>query len=143
MKKIFSVSILGALIILVGANGVFARSHRHYSPDSFLTFSCFVQPLSFGYKHRVHDNVYAVGTLDYLRSDEDLEFRVGAEYLFPRKIIIFKLYGGTGLQTSRNEGYQYPYVTIGTNFLFLYAEIIHPLKSKMGPNYRGGFSFRF
>jgi len=143
MKRLLLKGMLGILVVLVISSGMPARTYRRPAADNFLTFSCFIQPLSFGYKHRVHDYLYANTNLDYIRSDSDLEFRLGAEYLFPRKIIIFKLYGGGGLQFSRNEGYQYPYVAIGTNFLFLFAEIIHPLKSEMGPKYRAGFSFTF
>lgn len=106
-----------------------------------LTFP--VNPVGIGYKHQIFKNVYATGNLDYYRSISDLEFRVGTEYLFPPKIVIFKFYSGCGVQFSRNNGYQYPYITVGTNFIFFYSEIVLPLKSGISPNYRIGFNFRF
>lgn len=143
MKKILLISLLVALIIpLLTATG-FARGRRLSTPGHFLTFSFFINPVNIGYKHRLFDNLYATTSLDYRRSITDLELQAGAVYLIPRKIIIFTLYGGGGIQFSRNEGYQYPYLTVGTNFLFLFTEIIHPLENGMEPKYRFGFSFKF
>lgn len=144
MKKILSISLSGVLIFLICASGVFARSHhRNYSSKNYLTFSWFLKPASLGLKHRLFRNVYATGNLDYRNSSNDLEFQAGAVYLIPRKIIIFRLYGGGGYQFSRNEGYQYPYVTVGTNFIFLFSEIIYPMRNGIDSKYRFGFSFKF
>lgn len=144
MKKMLSISLLGVLIFLICASGAFARSHhRNYSPKNYLTFSWFLKPASLGLKHRLFSNVYATGNLDYRNSSNDLEFQAGAVYLIPRKIIIFRLYAGGGYQFSRNEGYQYPYVTVGTNFIFLFSEIIYPMRNGMDSKYRFGFSFKF
>jgi len=87
--------------------------------------------------------VYATGNLDYRQSVDDLEFQAGAVYMFPVKILIFRLYTGGGYQFSRNEGYQYPYVTVGTNFLFLFSEVIYPMETATDPKYRFGLSFKF
>lgn len=144
MKKILSISLLGVLIILISASGAFARSyHRDYGTKNYLTFSWFLKPASLGLKHRLFSNVYATGNLDYRDSINDLEFQAGAVYLFPVEIIIFKFYAGGGYQFSRNEGYQYPYVTVGTNFLFLFSEVIYPMRSGMDSKYRFGLSFKF
>jgi len=143
MRKIFLIILLLALIFLLFTAHGFARERKHSSPGHFLTFSFFINPVNIGYKHRISDNVYATVNLDYRRSISDLEFQTGAVYLIPRKILIFQLYGGGGFQISRNEGYQYPYLTVGTNFLFLFTEIIHPLENGKEPKYRFGFSFKF
>ncbi len=143
MKKTLFIGLMVALIIpLFAANGI-ARERRPCAPGHFLTFSFFINPVSIGYKHRLFDNLYAATNLHYRSSITDLELQTGAVYLIPRKILIFTLYGGGGIQFSRNEGYQYPYLTVGTNFLFLFTEIIHPLESGMEPKYRFGFSFKF
>ena len=143
MKKMLLISLLVALVIpLFTAIGT-ARERKPSAPGHFLTFSFFINPVNIGYKHRLSDNFYATANLHYRRSITDLELQTGAVYLIPRKIIIFTLYGGGGIQFSRNEGYQYPYLIVGTNFLFLFTEIIHPLESGKEPNYRFGFSFKF
>jgi hypothetical protein len=81
--------------------------------------------------------------MDYVSSETDLLFQAGAAYVLPRKILVFRLYGGGGIEISRNHGFMYPYVVAGTKFLFLYGEIVHPLQSHSTPNYRFGFSFSF
>jgi len=78
-----------------------------------------------------------------MQSVNDLEFQASAVYMFPVKILIFRLYTGGGYQFSRNEGYQYPYVTVGTNFLFLFSEVIYPMETATDPKYRFGLSFKF
>ena len=106
-----------------------------------LTFP--VYPSGLGYKHPIFKNFYATGNLNYTNHESDLICRTGIEYLFPVKILIFKFYTGTGLQFSRNVGYQYPYASIGTQFLFFYNEMVVPVKKDRGFLYRFGFSFRF
>jgi hypothetical protein len=81
--------------------------------------------------------------MDYVSSASDLEFQTGALYIIPKKILIFQFYGGAGLQFSRNTGYQYPYINLGTRFLFLFSEVIHPLRHGTQPRYRFGLSFSF
>jgi len=143
MKRLFLISTLGILIILISTSGTSAKSHRDSSTKNYLTFSWFFKPASLGTKLRVINNVYATGNLDYRDSTNDLEFQAGAVYLFPPKILIFRLYAGGGYQFSRNEGYQYPYVTVGTNFLFLFSEVIYPWKRGKDPKYRFGLSIKF
>ena len=127
------------LFILIG--GLVSAKDR--APKGYLNFSFFINPLDIGYQHRLVDNLYGTANLDYQGSETDLKFRTGAVYLIPRKIIVFRLYGGGGIQYSRNHGYQYPYLTVGTRFLFLFTEIIHPFESGATPEYRLGFSITF
>jgi hypothetical protein len=146
MKKLLTVGMIGLLMFAYCAAGSFAghkerRSFR--SQDNFVTFSFFINPLSLGYKHRLAGNVFLTGNMEYVSSESDLLFQGGAVYMLPRKILFFRLYGGGGIEMSRNYGYMYPYVVAGTKFFFLYTEIIHPLQSHSTPSYRFGFSFTF
>jgi hypothetical protein len=119
------------------------RPRSYQAPDNFVTFSFFIHPISLGYQHRLTGNLFLTGNMDYVNSESDLLFQAGAAYMIPRKILFFRFYGGGGIEMSRNHGYMYPYVMAGTKFLFLYAEIVHPMQSKSSPNYRFGFSFSF
>lgn len=146
MKRIITSGMLGLLIIAFSATDALGRNRRsksYQSPDNFVTFSCFIQPLSFGLKHQIVRNLFLTGGMNYLRDDEDLLFQAGAAYMIPRKILFFRLYGGGGLEMSRNRGVMYPYLMAGTKFLFLFAEIYHPLEEERTPGYRFGFSFSF
>jgi len=143
MRKLFLISILMVLIISIGSTEILANSPRDSSSKNYLTFSWFFKPASLGTKLRIANNVYATGNIDHRDSTKDLEFQAGAVYLFPPKILIFKLYAGGGYQFSRNEGFQYPYISVGTNFLFLFSEILYPMKSGLDPRYRAGFSIKF
>ena len=146
MKRSLTVGIMGLLVFSFCAVGSFAerRGPRSFqSKNHFVSFSFFINPVSLGYKHRLEGNMFLTGDMDYVSSDSDLRFRIGAAYVMPRKILIFRLYGGGGIEMSRNRGYRHPYVVVGTKFLFLYTEIIHPLRSHSSPTYRFGFSFTF
>jgi hypothetical protein len=146
MKKILMTGMLVLLIVSFCATDTLAKhrgSRPYQSPDNFVTFSCFIQPLSFGLKHQVVRNVFLTGNMDYLRADEDLLFQAGAAYMIPRKILFFRLYGGGGLEMSRNRGVMYPYLMAGTKFWFLFAEIYHPLEKERTPGYRFGFCVSF
>lgn len=143
MKKRFLTFLTGTIIILFSASGILAEPNRNYPDKNYLNISWFLKPASLGLKARLFSNVYATGNLDYRQSVNDLEFQAGAVYMFPVKILIFRLYTGGGYQFSRNEGYQYPYVTVGTNFLFLFSEVIYPMETATDPKYRFGLSFKF
>ncbi len=143
MKKHLTIGILALFILISCATDTFASSRRFQAPDNYVTFSFFIHPVSVGYKHRVTGNVFLTGNMDYVNSDADLLFQAGAAYMIPRKILFFRLYGGGGLEMSRNRGVMYPYVGVGTKFWFLYAEINHPLEKERTPTYRFGFSFSF
>ena len=146
MKKYLTVGLMGLLVFSFCATDTFAKNRRsrsYRSQGNFVTFSFFIQPLSVGYKHRLTGNVFLTGNMDYVSSESDLLFQAGAAYMLPRKILFFRLYGGGGIEMSRNHGYMYPFVMAGTKFLFLYAEIVHPMQSKSTPTYRFGFGFSF
>lgn len=146
MKKYLTIGLVVLLVFSFSATDTFAkhrRSRSYQAPDNFVTFSFFISPVSVGYKHRLSGNLFLTGNMDYVSSESDLLFQAGAAYMLPRKILFFRLYGGGGIEMSRNHGYLYPYVVAGTKFLFLYAEIIHPMQSHSTPNYRLGFSFSF
>jgi hypothetical protein len=143
MKRSLIISILVVIVLTCGATDIFAKSSRFQKHENYVTFSFFIQPYSFGYKHAIYRNVFLTGNLDYESSDADLLFQAGAVYMIPRKVLFFRLYGGGGLELSRNRGVMYPYVVVGTNFLFLFAEIYHPLEKERTPGYRFGFSFSF
>jgi len=144
MKRYLTMGLMVLLVFAFCATDTYAehrRSRSFRSPDNFVTFSFFINPVSVGYKHRLTGNVFLTGNMDYVSSESDLMFQAGAAYVLPRKILFFRPYGGGGIEMSRNHGYMYPYVSFGTKFLFLYAEIVHPLQNKSTPNYRFGFSF--
>ena len=144
MRKFFSIIILMVLIISISSTEILANSSSDAKTKNYLTFSLFVfQPSSLGTKVKVAENVYATGNIDYRDSNRDLELQAGAVYLFPKKFLIFKLYAGGGYQFSRNEGFQYPYVSVGTNFLFLFSDVVYPIRSGSDPKYRFGFSIKF
>jgi len=146
MKKYLSIGLMGLLALGFCATDTFAkhrRSRPYRSPDNFVTFSFFIHPVSLGYQHRLSGNLFLTGNMDYVSSESDLLFQAGAAYMLPRKILFFRLYGGGGIEMSRNHGYRYPYVVAGTKFFFLYAEIVHPMQSHGTPSYRLGFSFTF
>lgn len=132
---------LAGLLIFVLVGGIL--SAKKSAPKGYLNFSFFINPLDIGYKHRLVDYLYGTVNLDYQSSESDLKFRTGAVYFIPRKILIFRFYGGGGFQYSRNQGYQYPYVSVGTHFLFLFSEVIHPIERKSTPEYRFGFNIKF
>lgn len=143
MKKFIAVSLLGVFVMGFCATDVFARRKKFEPPDHYLTLSFFISPWSVGYKHLLSRNLYLTGNLDYSSGDEDLIFQAGAAYMVPRKILIFRFFGGGGLEFSRNNTSMYPYVTIGTKLWILHFEIIHPLLRNRSPGYRFGFIFPF
>ncbi|MGB8952930.1 MAG: hypothetical protein WCC06_09750 [Candidatus Aminicenantales bacterium] len=144
MKKCLSIGLLGLVILMLSFSSTEART-RYYSPaDNYLNVSLFLlHPLSVGYKHQVRTNFFLTGNMDYSSQEKDLLFQAGAAYMIPKKFLIFRFYGGGGVEFSRNNGYSYPYVSIGTNFWVLYSEIVHPLRSSSEPGFRFGFSLAF
>jgi hypothetical protein len=143
MKKLYLIIILILLATLLSSNELIARSHRSYPAQNYLNFSWFLRPTSLGVKTRLFSNVYATGNLDYRKSIDDLELQAGAVYMFPVKILIFKLYAGGGYQFSRNEGFQDPYANVGTNFWVFFTEAVYPIDSLTDPKYRFGLSIKF
>jgi len=143
MKK-FRIFILIAFIIgVLGVPNTFAYKKRPDLPDHYLTFSFVINPASVGYKHRVADSTYLTTNLDYVDDRNDITFQVGAGYMIPRKFWFFWLYGGAGLQFSRNNAYEHPYITLGTRFWILYSEVVYPLLRGEDTLFRFGFSVTF
>jgi hypothetical protein len=146
MKKSLAIGLMGLTVLFFCATDTFAKHRRprsYQTPNNFVTFSFFINPVSVGYKHRLSGNIFLTGNMDYVNTESDLLFQAGAAYILPRKILFFRLYGGGGVEMSRNHGYKYPYVMAGTKFFFLHAEIVHPMQSHSTPTYRFGFSFSF
>ena len=144
MKKIAIAGLLGLCVLAFLPAESFARHWKHDPPRRTVTMSLFVfHPWSVGYRHLIARNVYLTGNMDYLDSDKDLRFQAGAVYRIPHKILFFHVFGGGGVEASRNEGFMYPYVSAGANFWILYTEINHPLRNGREPVTRFGFSFSF
>jgi hypothetical protein len=140
MRKIMVfILLIGASICLhpleSSAKRQFENLDSHYLSFSALT------PFGLGYKHNLGRNFFLVTDLDYAK--QDLRLRAGAAYFFPFKLLIFRFYSGGGFQYSRNEGYDYPYLTIGMRFFVCYFEIIHPWEKEQKPEFRLGLSFGF
>lgn len=144
MKKRILVGFVIVILLFLGSTQVFAHGRRaRATSPNYLTFTFVINPTGLGYKHHLHRNLYLTGDLDYRPAHEDLLFRAGGAYLFPVKILIFRFYGGGGVQFSRNIGYEFPYAVVGSRFLFLYAEVIYGLASYVTPEYRLGFAVNF
>jgi len=141
MKKCLTTSLLGLMVMGFCATDVLARTKKFESPDHYFTLSFFINPWSVGYKHRISPNMYLTGNLDYLGHREDLTFQAGAAYMVPRKFLIFRFFGGGGLEYSRNNGYMYPYLMVGTKLWIFHFDIVHPLMRNSKPGYRFGFIF--
>ncbi len=136
-------SVIIVLLLLVSSVDIFGHKHRFRRADNYLTFTFVVNPSGLGYKHHLAKNFYFTGDLDYHSEREDLFFRTGGAYFIPVQVLIFRFYTGAGAQFSRNAGYQYPYLVVGTHFLFFYTEMIYAMEQRATPEYRLGFSVRF
>lgn len=143
MKKTITLIAAISLFFCLSVTDLSAKQRRHFPPDNYLTCTFLVNPVGIGLKHHLGSNIYASGNLDYRESISDLQLRTGALYIFPVKILLFRFYTGGGIQFSRNDGYQYPYAAVGTNFLFLYTEVVYPLENRRDPEYQLGLSFKF
>lgn len=158
MKKFILFSLLLSLLVFAGGLRVFAADFpkdAHILPESFLNLYWVDKSFSVGIKQSIFKPVYATANVEFYRPNTDVLLRLGAAYILPKelvflrvkeeKVISFNLYfyGGGGWQFSRNEGYQYPYLLIGANYLFLFAESVYPLAHETEPMFRSGFSFKF
>ena len=140
-KKLF-VLCLACGLMLLGAAGVLAGECES-GPEMFLDLYKVDDAFAVGIKKCFVKNLYGTLNIEYHETANDLEFQAGAIYLLPHEVLFFKFYGGGGVQLSRNLGYEYPYLVLGTNFLFLFSEVVYPLEKEAEPRYRGGFSFEF
>ena len=143
MKKYLTASFVGLLVMGFCVTDVFSGRKKFEPPEHYVTFSFFINPWNVGYKHLLARNLYLTGNLDYVGSRSDLILQAGAAYMIPRKILIFRFFGGGGLEFSRNDGYMYPYVMIGTKLWVFHFDIVHPLRRNIEPGYRLGFIFSF
>lgn len=143
MKKSILLILFLFLLLMFCSTDIFARCQGDWSSRSLVNLYKIENKIAAGLKQHLFTNIYATANLEYRSEASDLEFQLGTVYFFPHKILFFRLYCGPGVQISRNEGYQYPYLVLGTNFLFFFSEVVHPLMNNMEPKFRGGLSFRF
>lgn len=139
MKNFRMAIIAGVLVALIITPSLFAEKK---SSKNYLTISFFINPFHAGYKHMIKENIYAVGNIDYIRAESDLQFQFGAVYMLPKKIWFFRMYGGGGFQFSRNQEYQFPYLSLGSSVWIFFWEINHPLRARTSPDYRFGLVFK-
>ena len=116
---------------------------KDHSPVFMLNLCYHDRMLAPGLKYRLHDGLYAKGNFEYSYQEWALRMQLGAVYYLPHDFFIFSFYGGGGVQFSGRNGYQYPYVVMGADFLFLFTEIIYPWEINYAPSSRFGFSFNF
>lgn len=144
MKKILIAGLSGLCLLVLCLAEAYPHGREFHAPDKVLNLSFFVfHPISVGYKHHVGRNVFLTANLDYIRSENDLLFQAGAAYMIPARVLMFRFYGGGGIEAARNRSQLYPYVMVGTNFWFLFSEVAYPLRSNMEPLYRFGFKISF
>jgi hypothetical protein len=145
MKKAFIIILIAVTTILavwVAALG-YSGAPRTWTPGSFINLYAIDGHIAAGLKERLFGRFYAQANVQYQETSADLEMQAGLSYLLPVKVLFFRFYGGTGFQFSRNRGYQYPYLSMGTDFLFFFSEVIYPMRTGLSPQVRGGFSFHF
>jgi len=145
MKKLLATILIGGSAVVLFAAPATAHHWRCAEPpDSIVTASlCIFNPWSVGFKQRAAGNIYITGTMDYLKSDRDLRFQLGTAYRIPCRILIFRPYGGGGLEFFRNHDRLHPYIAVGLEFWIFYSEVSHPLRRDMEPTTRFGFRFSF
>ncbi|HBG15437.1 MAG TPA: hypothetical protein DDW93_01535 [Firmicutes bacterium] len=158
MKRFVLYSLILPLLIATGGWRAFAADFpkdAHILPESFLNLYWVDKSLSVGIKQSILKPVYVTANLEFDQPNTDVLLRLGAAYVLPKELVFLRIkgekvisfnlyfYGGGGWQFSRNEGYHYPYLLIGTNYLFLFAESVYPLTYEIEPEFRSGFSFKF
>ncbi len=143
MEKYLTISLMGLLVLGFCATDVGAHTKKFEPPDNYMTFSFVINPLSLGYKHRMAQNTYFTGNMDYIGRDTELILQVGAAYMFPRKFLIFRFFGGGGIEYSRNNSSVYPYIMAGTKLWIFHFDIVHTLQRNSSPGYRLGFIYSF
>jgi len=144
MKKALLVMGTSGILLLGSVLPASAHRGRDFRPaQNYLTFSSVFSPSQLGYKHHLGSSLYATGDVLFRNEQDILEFRLGGAYYIPVKVLFFRFYAASGYQFSRDAGYEYPYVAVGTHFWFLFTEVTHPLQSGAESEYRLGFSIRF
>jgi len=143
MKKYLIIIFLWLLLVGIFAIDGMAHSKKTNNPDNYLSFSFFITPLSVGLKHQLSKSIFLTGNMDYIGHDQNLIFQGGLAYMIPRKIWIFRFYGGGGIEYSRNDYQTAPYVMVGTKLWIVHFDIVHLLWRGTTPAYRLGFMFSF
>ncbi|HEY8391757.1 MAG TPA: hypothetical protein VIL83_03425 [Capillibacterium sp.] len=153
MRRFFFTALI--LLLLCGAGEAPAAAaafpeDAQILPDSFLNIYWMDQSLCMGLKQQLFTPVYFTANLDYHRAESDLTFGLGLVYMLPKEELLFDsipvdlyFYGGAGWQFTRNQGQNNPYLLVGVNYLFLFAESVYPLASEVEPEFRSGFSIKF
>ena len=143
MEKYLTISLMSLLVLVFCATDVTAHTKKFEPSDNYMTFSFFINPFSLGYKHRMAQNTYFTGNMDYIGRDTELRLQVGAAYMFPKKFLIFRYFGGGGIEYSRNNSSVYPYLMAGTKLWIFHFDIVHTLQRNSRPDYRLGFIYSF
>jgi len=63
--------------------------------------------------------------------------------MIPRQILFFRLYGGSGMEYSRDRMTLKPYLLVGARFSIFHVDRTYPLERDSEPASRFGFSFSF
>jgi len=146
MKKALVILILVLTVVFLSSSAFADPSRRHGfgpRPSSFVNVYKIDGSFAGGLKSRLWGGIYATANVQYRPDENDVEFQAGAVYMLPLKILFFRLYGGAGQQFSRVRDFRYPYVVLGTNYLFFFSEVIYPLTEERPEKYRFGLSFHF
>jgi DUF4097 and DUF4098 domain-containing protein YvlB len=118
-----------------------------YKPDptplGFLNLYKFNDVFAPGLKYQIKNHFYITSNLEYSSLERDLHLQIGSIYLIPHKVLFFRFYGGGGVEFSNRDGYLYPYLLMGTDFLFFFSEVLYPWETETVPSFRNGFSIKF
>lgn len=141
MKKLcFSLILVLWLVIFLNA---MAYAHEMSSaPQGIVEIYKFDDRIAAGYKHHLANRFYLTTNIEYHEGIEDLKLQLGTVYLLPHKVLFCDLYGGGGIQISRSDDYEYPYLTVGARFIFFFYEMIYPWEDEVEPLHRAGLSFK-
>ncbi len=112
-------------------------------PAAFLNIYRYEKRWAPGLKIRLYqDRFYLTGNLEYSYRNWDLNAQFGIVYFLNSSASWFSFYGGGGAHFSNKNGYQYPYLLVGTDFLFLFYELVYPWAEEEAPPHRFGLSIK-
>ncbi|NLW60395.1 MAG: DUF4097 domain-containing protein [Firmicutes bacterium] len=112
-------------------------------PAAFLNIYRYEKRWAPGLKIRLYqDRFYLTGNLEYSYRNRDLNAQFGTVYFLNSSASWFSFYGGGGAHFSNKNGYQYPYLLVGTDFLFLFYELVYPWAEEEAPQHRFGLSIK-
>ncbi|HEY8391758.1 MAG TPA: DUF4097 family beta strand repeat-containing protein [Capillibacterium sp.] len=112
-------------------------------PVAILNLYCYEKMLTPGLKYRIGSDLYATGNIEYSYREKDLKLQLGAVYLFPGDSRFHSFYWGGGVQFTNKKGFQCPYLMAGTNFFFLFGEVVYPWELETAPQSRFGLKIIF